>query len=100
MLFWSRLWLVETNSGIRLHHVDISVTGVDYTCPSNILSTLWEGGDPAMGGARIYAGGNERVPVRMNSQKKYGIDPGWGTMGGAVELMNEATKPITVYTTM
>lgn len=53
-----------------------------------------------MGGARIYAGGNERVPVRMNSQKKYGIDPGWGTMGGAVELMNEAVKPITVYTTM
>lgn len=53
-----------------------------------------------MGGRRIYAGGNERVPVRMNSKSKFGIDPGRGTMGGAVELMNEAVKPITAYVTM
>jgi len=53
-----------------------------------------------MGGRRIYAGGNERVPVRMNSISKFGIDPGVGTMGGAVELMSEATKPFTAYVTM
>jgi hypothetical protein len=76
------------------------VTGVDYTCPSNLLTTILIGGDPAMGGNRIYAGGNERVPVRMNSIGKWGIDPGKGTMGGAVELMSEATKPFTVYCTM
>jgi hypothetical protein len=80
--------------------VDISVTGVDYTCPSSILGLLITGGDPAMGGERIYAGGNERVPVRMNTKGKFGIDPGKGTMGGAVELMSEATKPMTVYCTM
>jgi hypothetical protein len=53
-----------------------------------------------MGGERIYAGGNERVAVRLNTKQKYGIDPGWGTMGGAVELMSESPKPITLYTTM
>jgi hypothetical protein len=73
---------------------------VDYTCPSNFLSTIFAGGDPTMGGRRIYAGGNERVPVRMNSKQKFGIDPGVGTMGGAVEIMSEATKPFTVYVTM
>jgi Stress up-regulated Nod 19 len=84
----------------RLHHIDISVTGTDYTCPSNFLSTFLKGGDPSMGGARIYAGGNERVPVRLNSKQKYGIYPGWGTMGGAVELMSENVNPISVYVTM
>jgi hypothetical protein len=53
-----------------------------------------------MAGARIYAGGNERTAVRLNTVKKYGIDPGRGTMGGAVELMSENTQPITVYATM
>lgn len=76
------------------------MTGVDETCPSTPFLALIGGDDPAMGGARIYAGGNERVPVRLNSKKKYGIDPGWGTMGGAVELMNQAPKPITVYAVM
>lgn len=84
----------------RLHHVDISVTGTDYTCPSDILSTIFAGGDPSMGGNRIYAGGNERVPVRMNSKSKFGIDPGKGTMGGAIEIMSQATKQFTVYGTM
>ena len=53
-----------------------------------------------MSGSRIYAGGNERVPVRLNSKLKYGIDPGWGTMGGEAELMSENSKPITLYATM
>jgi hypothetical protein len=83
----------------RLHHVDISITGVDYTCPSSILGTLLRGGDAAMGGSRIFAGGNERGAVRLNSKSKYGIDPGKGTVGGAVEIMSEATKPFTVYVT-
>lgn len=92
--------IANVDTGAWLHHVDISVTGTDYTCPSSIISTIANGGDPSMGGRRIYAGGNERVPVRMNSLSKYGIDPGRGTMGGAVELMNEAVKPITVFVTM
>jgi hypothetical protein len=90
--------VANVDTGAWLHHVDISVTGVDYTCPSNPISFILAGGDPAMGGSRIYAGGNERTPIRLNSKSKFGIDPGWGTMGGAVELMSENTKPITVYT--
>jgi hypothetical protein len=92
--------VLGTNAEFRLHHVDISITGQDYTCPSNLLQTILTGGDAAMGGARIYAGGNERVPVRMNSKGKYGIDPGKGTMGGAVELMNENVQPLTLYVTL
>jgi hypothetical protein len=92
--------IANVDTGAWLHHVDISVSGVDYTCPSNPLSLIINGGDPAMGGNRIYAGGNERVPVRLNSKYKFGIDPGWGTMGGAVELMSENTKPITVFCTL
>jgi hypothetical protein len=52
-----------------------------------------------MGGSRIFAGGNERGAVRLNTKSKYGIDPGKGTVGGAVEIMSEATKPFTVYVT-
>ncbi|KAF2667299.1 hypothetical protein BT63DRAFT_414887 [Microthyrium microscopicum] len=92
--------IANADTGAWLHHVDISVTGEDYTCPSTILGTIINFGDPSMWGARIYAGGNERVPVRLNTNKKYGIDPGTGTMGGAVEIMNQAVKPIKVYVTM
>jgi hypothetical protein len=92
--------IANVDTGAWLHHVDISVTGVDYTCPSNPISLILAGGDPAMGGSRLYAGGNERVPVRLNTKQKFGLDPGRGTMGGAVELMSENVKPITVYCTM
>jgi hypothetical protein len=56
--------------------------------------------DPAMGGRRIFSAGNERVPMRLNSQKKYGIDPGESRLGGVMEIMNENKNPITVFMTL
>jgi hypothetical protein len=50
---------------------------------------------------RIFSGGNERVPARLNSKRKYGIEIGKGVrMGGVFEIMNENKKPITVYQTL
>lgn len=88
------------------------MTGTDYTCPSSLTSFIQHGGDAAMGGNRIYAGGNERVAVRMNSVEKFGIDPNRSpirfgntvlappTMGGAVEIMSEAATVLELYVTM
>jgi hypothetical protein len=51
-----------------------------------------------MGGKRIFSGGNERVPARLNSKRKYGIEIGKRVrMGGSMELMNENKKRMTVY---
>jgi hypothetical protein len=49
-----------------------------------------------MFGNRIFSGGNERVPVRLNSKSKYGLDLGAARFGGVLELMSENVKPITV----
>jgi hypothetical protein len=66
----------------------MAVTGQkDYVCPSSFLINF--------GGNRIFAGGNERIPIRMNSHSKYGLDLGAGALGGQVEIMSEAAKPIT-----
>jgi hypothetical protein len=44
--------------------------------------------DPAMGGMRVFSGGNERVPVRLNTKSKYGLDLNNKFFGGAWELMS------------
>lgn len=67
----------------------MAITGQkDYVCPNP-----WQFIN--FGGNRIFAGGNERIPIRMNSHSKYGLDLGAGTLGGQVEIMSEAAKPIT-----
>jgi hypothetical protein len=77
---------------LRLHHIDLNVSGqLDYTCPYSLIN---------FGGNRIFSGGNERVPVRMNSRAKYGMDLGTGSLGGQIEIMSESTKSISVYLTM
>jgi hypothetical protein len=53
-----------------------------------------------MGGRRIFSAGNERVPLRLNTRRKYGIDPGNSRFGGVTEIMNENVNPITVFITM
>ena len=53
-----------------------------------------------MGGRRVFSGGNERVPMRLNSKHKYGLDLGDGPFGGVLELMNENKRQIEVYMTM
>jgi hypothetical protein len=50
----------------------------------------------SFGGRRIYNGGNERVPVRMNSRMKYGLDLQNARLTGQGEVMSESSKPITV----
>jgi hypothetical protein len=50
-----------------------------------------------MGGRRIFSTGNERVPMRLNSKHKYGLDLGDAGFGGVLELMNENKHDITVY---
>ena len=81
----------------RCHHIDLTVPGADYTCPTSLTSLITVK-DPAMGGRRIFSGGNERVPARLNSKRKYGIEIGKRVrMGGSMELMNENKKPMTVY---
>jgi hypothetical protein len=89
--------LISDANRNRCHHIDLTVPGVDYTCPTS-LATLITVKDPAMGGRRIFSGGNERVPARLNSKRKYGIEIGKRVrMGGSMELMNENKKPMTVY---
>jgi hypothetical protein len=74
--------------------------GQDYLCPTS-LGSLLQFSDPAMGGKRIFSGGNERVPVRLNSKYKYGLEFGVSVrFGGVLEIMNENKKPITVYLTL
>jgi hypothetical protein len=75
--------------------------GADYICPTSIGSLL-QFADPAMGGKRIFSGGNERVPVRLNSKMKYGLEFGAAParFGGVLEILNENKKPITVYLTI
>jgi hypothetical protein len=81
--------LVFANIFCRLHHTEMAITGQkDYVCPNP-----WQFIN--FGGNRIFAGGNERIPIRMNSHSKYGLDLGAGTLGGQVEIMSEAAKPIT-----
>jgi hypothetical protein len=59
-----------------------------------------------MGGRRIFSGGNERVPVRLNSKGKWGLDLNPGNkvanpvFGGVLEIMNEKKTPLEVYMTM
>ena len=53
----------------------------------------------SFGGRRIYNGGNERVPVRMNSRMKYGLDLQNARLSGQGEVMSESSKPITVRLT-
>jgi hypothetical protein len=86
----------NVDTGAWCHHIDLVLRGqTDYTCPSeNIFS------DPAMGGRRIFSAGNERVPMRLNSERRYGIDPGSSRMGGAMEIMNENVRAITVFMTL
>jgi hypothetical protein len=50
----------------------------------------------SMGGRRIYNGGNERVPVRMNSKMKYGLDLHNARLSGQGEVMSESSKQMTV----
>jgi len=50
-----------------------------------------------MGGRRVFSTGNERVPIRLNSQHKYGLDFGEAGFGGVFELMNENKHSISVY---
>jgi hypothetical protein len=83
----------------RCHHIDLTVPGSDYTCPSTLNSVLTYS-DPAMGGRRVFSGGNERVPMRLNSRYKYGMDLGDGPFGGVLELMNENKRSITLFMTM
>jgi hypothetical protein len=54
----------------------------------------------SFGGRRIYNGGNERVPVRMNSKMKYGIDLANSRLSGQGEVMSESAKPMTVRATL
>ncbi|KAE9975975.1 hypothetical protein EG328_002901 [Venturia inaequalis] len=83
----------NVDTGAWLHHTEMSVTSQkDYVCPNSFLINF--------GGNRIFAGGNERIPIRMNSHGKYGLDLGAGALGGQVEIMSESTKPLTVYLTM
>ena len=83
----------------RCHHIDLTVPGADYTCPTS-LESLLTFSDPAMGGRRVFSTGNERVPMRLNSRHKYGLDFRDGPFGGVLEIMNENKHPITVYMTM
>jgi hypothetical protein len=53
-----------------------------------------------MRGRRVFSGGNERVPMRLNSKLRYGLDLGDGPFGGVLELMNENKRSITVFMTM
>lgn len=84
----SNTWSHEHDSHSRLHHTEMSITGQkDYVCPNSFLINF--------GGNRIFAGGNERIPIRMNSNSKYGLDLGSGNLGGQVEIMSESAKPMT-----
>jgi hypothetical protein len=76
---------------IRCHHIDLTIQGSDYTCPTD-LTQLLTLSVPAMFGSRIFSGGNERVPVRLNSKNKYGLDLGAARFGGVLELMSENVK--------
>jgi hypothetical protein len=51
-----------------------------------------------MGGMRIFSGGNERTPLRLNSKSKYGLDIGnYRRFGGAWELMSESKQSMQLY---
>jgi hypothetical protein len=51
-----------------------------------------------MGGMRVFSGGNERTPLRLNSKSKYGLDIGnYRRFGGAWELMSESKQPMQLY---
>jgi hypothetical protein len=92
--------IANVDSGAWCHHIDLNMQGQDYLCPTN-LGSLLQFSDPAMGGKRIFSGGNERVPVRMNTKRKYGLDFGASVrFGGVLEILNENKKPITVYLTL
>jgi hypothetical protein len=92
--------VANADTGAWAHHIDLTVPGVDYTCPSDWLKTITTFADPAMGGRRIFSTGNDRVPMRMNSKRKYGMDVETGPFGGSMEFMNENKHPITVYLTL
>jgi hypothetical protein len=64
-----------------------------------VINTITTFADPAMGGRRVFSTGNERVPMRLNSKHKYGLDFGESGFGGVLELMNENKHDITVYMT-
>lgn len=69
----------------------------DYTCPTS-LGSLLTGSDPAMGGQRVFSGGNERTVLRLNGKHKFGLDlNGFILFGGAWELMSESQKDMTLY---
>ncbi|KAE9965029.1 hypothetical protein BLS_007910 [Venturia inaequalis] len=94
----------NVDSGAWCHHIDLTVSGSDYTCPVSVSSLLTLS-VPSMFANRIFSGGNERTAIRTNSKSKYGLDietgPGKSVVfGGVYELMSEATKPITVYMTL
>lgn len=73
----------------------------DYTCPSDLWKAITTLADPAMGGERVFSGGNERTAIRLNSKQKYGLDLGnWKWFSGVFELMSESTKPIEMYMAM
>lgn len=92
--------VANADTGAWCHHIDLTVSGVDYTCPSDFLKTITTFADPAMGARRIFSTGNDRVPMRLNSKRKYGLDVETGPFGGSFELMNENKHPITVYMTV
>jgi len=82
----------NVDSGAWLHHIVVTVSGqADYLCPLSPTN---------FGGNRLFSGGNERVPVRFNSKGKYGMDIGEGSIGGQLEIMSEATAPMTVFLTV
>jgi len=84
--------VANVDTGAWLHHIVLVAAGQkDGMCPGQAAS---------FGGRRIYNGGNERVPIRMNSRMKYGLDLQNARLTGQGEVMSESSKPITVYMTM
>jgi hypothetical protein len=96
------------DTGAFLHHtLMIQTVGEDPVCsiplppPSkNASKPLFI--PPPMIGRRLFASGNERAVTRANfGNKKFGIHMGNSSyFGMAIELMNAANKPLTVYFTM
>jgi hypothetical protein len=71
----------------------------DYTCPTSLAGLLTLS-DPSMFGMRVFSGGNERVPARLNTKKKYGLDLNNKWFGGAWELMSLSKAPMQLYITL
>jgi len=74
---------VNVDTGAWLHHMVISQTGMGQRDGCGIPGNM-----------RIFASGNERTPVRLNNQYKYGIDHSVGTnLVMVIDLMNIGRTP-------